>query len=60
MFFAESVGAKGGLRQSDKVAPKVLSLLNWITAAREAPPAAQRKPAQKQLTPDRKNTRFGS
>jgi transcriptional regulator with XRE-family HTH domain len=60
MFFAESVAAKGIVRQSDRVAPKVLSLLNWIAATREVPPVATRKPAQKQSTPDRKKTRFGT
>lgn len=58
MFFAESVAANDLARPINKVAPKVLSLLNWIAAAREVSPPT-RKPAQKQFSPDRKKTRFG-
>jgi transcriptional regulator with XRE-family HTH domain len=60
LFFAESVAANGLARPiNNKVAPKVVTLLNWISAARETSPPT-RKPAQSQLSPGRKKTRFGS
>ena len=59
LFFAESVAANGLVRPINKVAPKVVSLLNWIAAAQETAPPT-RKPAQTQLTPERKKTRLGS
>jgi len=59
LFFAESVAANGLARPINKVAPKVVSLLNWISAARETSPPT-RKPAQSQLLPERKKTRFRS
>jgi transcriptional regulator with XRE-family HTH domain len=59
LFFAESVADNDAGRPLNKVAPKVVSLLNWIAAARENSPPT-RKPPQSQLWSDRKKTRFGS
>jgi transcriptional regulator with XRE-family HTH domain len=61
LFFAESVSGRGTFGPSEKVAPKVLKLLNWISATRETGESATpRKPAQKQLSPTRKKGRFGT
>jgi len=60
LFFVESVSTKGAVAQSDRVAPKVLKLLSWISAAREPESAPARKPAQRQLSPTRKKARSGS
>ena len=60
LFFVESVSAKGVLGRNDKVAPKVLKLLNWIAASRETEPATPKKPAQQQLSSNRKKVRTGT
>lgn len=60
LFFVESVSTKGTVAQSDRVAPKVLKLLSWISAAREPESAPARKPAQRQLSPTRKKARSGT
>ena len=57
LFFVESVSAKGALSRSDRVAPKVLKLLSWISAARVPESATPRKPAQRQLSPTRNKAR---
>jgi transcriptional regulator with XRE-family HTH domain len=60
LFFAESVSGKGDLGPREKVAPKVLKLLSWISTAKDTEPSTSRKPAQKQLLPIRKKGRFGA
>src|SRR5579864_6628192 len=60
LFFVESVSTKGAVAQSDRVAPKVLKLLSWISAAREPESTPARKPAQRQLSPTRKKARSGT
>jgi transcriptional regulator with XRE-family HTH domain len=60
LFFAESVSAKGASGPTDKVAPKVLKLLSWISATRQSEQAPPKKPAQQQLSATRKNARFGT
>jgi transcriptional regulator with XRE-family HTH domain len=60
LFFVESVSTKGAVVQSDRVAPKVLKLLNWISASREPESTPARKPAQRQLSPTHKRARSGS
>jgi transcriptional regulator with XRE-family HTH domain len=60
LFFVESVSTPGTIGSSEKVAPKVLKLLGWISAAKEAAPAPSRKPTQRQLSHTRKKARFGT
>jgi len=60
LFFVESVSIKGAVAQSDRVAPKVLKLLSWISAAREPKSIPAKKPVQRQTSTTRKKTRSGS
>jgi transcriptional regulator with XRE-family HTH domain len=59
LFFTEQVSDRRGVSVSDRVAPKVLRLLNWI-AAKEAEPVIPKKPAHRQSGVGRKKDRFGT
>lgn len=60
LFFAERVEQGSSQSATSRVAPKVLKLLDWVSAAKDVESLPARKPAQKQLTAPRQASKFGS
>jgi transcriptional regulator with XRE-family HTH domain len=59
LFFTEQVSGNRNVSISEKIAPKVLKLLNWI-AAKEAEPVVPKKPARGQSGVIKRKDRFGT
>jgi len=59
LFFAETITSADGETVSSRIAPKVLKLLNWVSAAKDSEGPPFKKPVRSQPSPVRKK-RFGT